>query len=245
MPCFCDFSNIPFSLLVKGRFMTARKPIIAIDGPVGAGKSSTARKVADFLGFIYSDTGAMYRAVTLDVLDHGGDPADEVSVGRVAAKSKIELVIKDGNQRTFLNGVDVTERIRDRDVTKAVSDVSAMKCVRDRMTELQRSIGRNGGIVMEGRDIGTVVFPDAEYKVYLDASVEVRAQRRYSELKVKGIEITVDDLKKEIIERDRANIQRALAPLRKAPDAIVLDTTDMTFDEQVAAIVSLVCAGKT
>jgi len=220
--------------------MISRKPIVAIDGPVGAGKSTTARKVADTLGFIYYDTGAMYRAVTLDVLNNGVEPTDEEGVRKVVAKSKIELLLSDGCQRTFLNGVDVSERIRDRNVTQAVSDVSAMKCVRDNMTELQRKIGRNGGIVMEGRDIGTVVFPDAEFKVYLDASLEVRAQRRFNELRAKGIKITIDDLKKEIIERDRANTQRVLAPLSKAPDAIILNTSNMTFDKQVSMIVSFV-----
>ena len=221
--------------------MTTRKPIIAIDGPVGSGKSTTARMVAQKLGFVYVDTGAMYRAVTLDVLNHGVDPENEENVKNIVAKSHVELLLNDdGSQRTILNGIDVTERIRDLDVTRAVSAVSAMKSVREKMTKIQREVGRNGDIVMEGRDIGTIVFPDAEFKIYLDASTEVRAQRRYKELSAKGIQIGIDDLTREIRERDRLNSERAIAPLRKAEDAIYIDTSDMTFDEQVSAIISIV-----
>ncbi|MBT4485449.1 MAG: (d)CMP kinase [Candidatus Latescibacteria bacterium] len=220
--------------------MNTRKPIVAIDGPVGAGKTTTAHKVAEILGFMYIDSGAMYRAVTLDVLNHDVAPDDEEGVGKVAAQSKVELFFHNGIQRTILNDKDVSERIRDRDVTQAVSAVSAMKCVRERMWILQRDAGKNGGIVMEGRDIGTVVFPEAEFKVYLDASIEVRAKRRYDELILKSVEVELDDLKQEIIERDRANIERSLAPLKKAPDAVVIDTTGMALEEQVEAIVSLV-----
>ncbi len=225
--------------------MTARKPFIAIDGPVGSGKSTTARKVAQELGFVYVDTGAMYRAVTLDVLNHGVDPEHEEGVKDVVAKSHVELLLNDdGSQRTMLNGSDVTERIRDLDVTRAVSAVSAMKPVREKMTVIQREIGRNGGIAMEGRDIGTVVFPDAEFKIYIDASIEVRAKRRYKELFAKGIQIEIDELIREIRERDRLNTERAIAPLRKAEDAIYIDTSDMTFDEQVSAIISIVRGDK-
>jgi len=217
-----------------------RKPIVAIDGPVGAGKTTTARRVAEELGFLYIDTGAMYRAVTLDVLNNNVDPRDEAGVERVAAETKIELEHREDGQHTFLNGVDVSERIRDRDVTNAVSDVSAMRCVRERMWAIQRSVGRDGGVVMEGRDIGTVVFPDAEFKIYLDASVDERVRRRYRELKAKGVDVDMENLRKEILERDRANTERALAPLAKARDAVVIDTTGMTFEEQVAEIVNLV-----
>lgn len=221
--------------------MTARRnPIIAIDGPVGAGKSTTARQVAKELGFLFVDTGAMYRAVTVDVLDHGIDPTDEKAVARIAAGSEVELKMVDGRQRTILNGTDVSKRIRDLDVTAAVSAVSALKQVRDRMTELQRRLGRDGGVVMEGRDIGTIVFPDARYKIYLDASIDARADRRYEELLAREIPITREKLIEEIRERDRANTERELAPLRRAADAVYIDTTDMTFEEQVATIVSLV-----
>lgn len=216
------------------------KPIVAIDGPVGAGKSTTARKVAEKLGFMFVDSGAMYRAVTLDVLNHGVNPEDEIGVGRIAASSRVKLVNPEKGQRTFLNGKDVTDRIRDRDVTAAVSAVSAQRSVRERMTRLQREIGRKSGVVMEGRDIGTVVFPDADYKIFLDAAIETRAQRRYEELVARGVKVSLEELIEEIKERDRANMERELAPLKKAPDAVLIDTTNMTFDEQVAAIVSLV-----
>jgi CMP/dCMP kinase len=215
-------------------------PVIAIDGPVGAGKSTTARSVAKALGYLFVDSGAMYRAVTLDVLGNGVDPGDETMVSKVAERSNVELQSTESGQRTFLNGVDVTGRIRDRDVTGAVSAVSSYRAVRDRMTELQRRIGRDGGVVMEGRDIGTVVFPDAEFKIYLDASIETRAGRRYDELAAKGVPISKRELMEEISARDRANTERALAPLKKAPDAVFIDTTDMTFDEQVSTIVALV-----
>jgi len=217
-----------------------RKMVVAIDGPVGAGKSTTARKVAEELGFLYVDTGAMYRAVTLDVLDHGVDPDDETGVGRIVRNSNVELEAGSSGQRTLLNGRDVSGRIRDRDVTAAVSSVSAMRCVRDRMTDIQRTIGSKSGIVMEGRDIGTVVFPQADFKIYLDASVEVRARRRFDELSAGGVTISYHELLEEIKERDRLNTMREIAPLRKADDAIVVDTTDVTFDEQVQTIVGIV-----
>ncbi|MHB9030127.1 MAG: (d)CMP kinase [Candidatus Latescibacterota bacterium] len=220
--------------------MTVRRPIVAIDGPVGAGKSTTAREVAKRLGFLFVDTGAMYRAVTLDVLNHGANPADEDEVKRIVAHSGVELQITPEGQRTLLNGRDVSGRIRDRDVTAAVSAVSAQKAVRDRMTELQRGLGGNGGVVMEGRDIGTVVFPDAQFKFYLDASIEARAARRYRELIDKGMNVSFEELAEEIRERDRANTERALAPLRRASDAVYIDTTAMTFEEQVSTIVSVV-----
>lgn len=220
--------------------MTGDRPIVAIDGPVGAGKSTTAREVAKRLGFLFVDTGAMYRAVTVNVLDHGADPADEETVRRIAAESLVALQLTPAGQRTFLNGVDVTDRIRDRDVTVTVSTVSAQKAVRDRMTEIQRALGKNGGIVMEGRDIGTVVFPDARYKVYLDASIETRARRRFEELRAKGRDVPFEELVEEIRERDRANMERAIAPLRRAGDAVYIDSTGMTFEEQVMAIVALV-----
>ena len=215
-------------------------PVIAIDGPVGAGKTTTARAVARRLGFLYIDTGAMYRAVTVEVLKRGADPNDENAVAAIASDVNIDLDMDTEGQRTILNGEDVSGRIRDRDVTNAVSAVSAMRPVRERMWAIQRRVGAKGGVVMEGRDIGTVVFPDAELKVYLDASAEVRAKRRYDELVAKGKAVPFDELCREIEARDRANTERALAPLRLAEDAVRIDTSAMTFDEQVDAIVALV-----
>ncbi len=217
-----------------------RKPIIAIDGPVGAGKSTTARAVAEKLGYLYIDSGAMYRAVTVAVLERGIDPNDEEAIRGILDDVQVELKRENGAQRTYLNGRDVSERIRDLDVTGAVSAVSAQKAVRDRMTALQRKLGGQGGVVMEGRDIGTVVFPDAEFKIYLDASLETRAERRYRELVAKGVAIDLEELKKDIAERDRANSERDIAPLRKASDAIYLDTSGMSLDEQVSAVAGLI-----
>jgi len=220
------------------------RPIVAIDGPVGAGKTTTARLTAERLGFTYIDTGAMYRAVTFDVLEHGIDPEDESAVAELAARSVVELRREPDGLHTYLDGRNVSDRIRDRDVTDAVSAVSAQRAVRERMTELQRAYGAEGGVVMEGRDIGTVVFPDAEFKIYLDASIDVRARRRHAELSAKGCEVDLDVLRAEIAERDRANTERALAPLRKAADARVVDTSGMTLDEQVDAVVQLVIDGE-
>jgi len=225
--------------------MKRQRPIVAIDGPVGAGKTTTARRVADALGFMYVDTGAMYRAVTLYVLERGIDPGDETAVGDALPECDVTLELAGGGQSTMLNGRDVSERIRDRDVTSAVSAVSAMMKVRERMWGMQRRFGARGGIVMEGRDIGTVVFPDAEFKMYLDASVDVRARRRYEELRAKGKNVEYETLRNEIIDRDRANSERAIAPLKKADNALVVDTTDMTLDEQVAVIVDTVKKGTT
>ncbi len=220
--------------------MSDRKPIVAIDGPVGSGKTTSSKMVAEELGFTYVDTGAMYRAVTVAVLDRGIDPSDEVSVDGILDNIDVVLARDESGQKTLLDGADVSERIRDRDVTAAVSHVSAMKSVRGRMTAMQRSLGAEGGIVMEGRDIGTVVFPDAEFKIYVDASVEVRAERRYRELNAKGVAVELDKLVEEIKERDRLNSEREIAPLKKADEAIVLDTSGMSLDEQVAAIVAIV-----
>jgi cytidylate kinase len=185
----------------------------------------------------------MYRAVTVDVLNRGIDPQNEDEVSAILENTNVELALQDGVQKTMLNGTDVTERIRDLDVTRSVSAVSAMKAVRDRMTAMQRALGKNGGVVMEGRDIGTVVFPDAEFKIYLDASIEVRAKRRFQELVAKGVEIKLEDLVEEIRERDRLNSERAIAPLKRAEDAVHIDTSGMTFDDQVEEIVKIVKTG--
>jgi len=225
--------------------MERQRPIVAIDGPVGAGKTTTARRVADVLNFLYVDTGAMYRAVTLFMLERGIEPGDETAVGAALSDCEVMIEMDGGGQRTLLNGRDVSERIRDRDVTNAVSAVSAMMKVRERLWEIQRLIGVQGGIVMEGRDIGTVVFPDAEFKIYLDASVDVRARRRYDELRAIGKTLDYETLLNEVINRDRANSERAIAPLKKADNALVVDTTDMTLDEQVAVIVEIVTKGTT
>lgn len=216
-----------------------RRLIIAIDGPAGSGKSTTAKLVAERLGFLYVDTGAMYRAVALKVLEQGISLRDERAISKLVDHIDIDLQQADGKLKVFLDGTDVSDAIRSPQVTRSVAPVCAMLHVREALVRRQRDMGRNGGIVMEGRDIGTVVFPQAELKIYLTASIEERAKRRSRELKLKGIDIPLDHLKQEIAIRDRTDQQRDLAPLRQAPDAIVIDTTDLTIEEQVERIIAL------
>lgn len=215
-----------------------KKIIIAIDGPAGSGKSSSAKIVAERLGYIYIDTGAMYRAVTLEVLRRGiADCEDEIC--KILDELKIELIPSPEGQRTILNGEDVSDAIRMPEVTKLVSPVSAMQCVREKLVAEQRQIGQNGGVVMDGRDIGTVVFPNAELKIYLVASIDARAERRAKELRAKNIEVNIEELKKQIIDRDNYDSSRPISPLRKADDAIEIDTSNMTLQEQSELIIEL------
>lgn len=212
--------------------------IIAIDGPAGAGKSTIAKKVAARLGYAYIDTGAMYRAVTLCFLRSGAPFSEEV-VTRDAETMDLSFAYKDGVNRVYVNGEEVTEAIRTLEVSRNVSRVSAVGGVRKAMVALQRKIGSRGGVVMDGRDIGTVVFPHAELKVFLTASVEERARRRYLELKEKGEDVDLEDLKKRIAERDHLDETREIAPLRKADDAVLVDSTTLSIDEVTAKIVAL------
>lgn len=214
--------------------------IVAIDGPVGAGKSTVAMGVARALGIRYIDTGAMYRSVAWLALRQGVDLRDERAVASIAASASIEFVPANSRQGVVVNGTDVTEAIRTPEVSEAASVVSAHPAVRHAMVALQRRMGAEGGVVMEGRDIGTVVFPDAEVKVFLDASPEERARRRFKELVAKGVAVDYESLKKAEEERDRRDSTRAHSPLRRAPDAVVIDTTGLTVQEIVDRIVQLV-----
>lgn len=214
-----------------------KKIVIAIDGLAAAGKSTTARLVAEQLGYLHVDTGAMYRAMTLKVLLRGVKIQNAEEVERLAAQTEIRLEREAGNLKILLDGKDVTEQIRRREVDKAVSVVSSYKKVRQAMVREQRRMGKEGGILLEGRDIGTVVFPNAELKIYMVANVEKRARRRQKELQAKGVKTHLDSLVQEIRERDEKDSSRSLSPLRKADDAIVLDTTTMTIDQQVNFIV--------
>lgn len=218
--------------------MTLKKIIIAIDGPAGAGKSTIAKKVAASLGYAYIDTGAMYRAVTLSCLT-AGLSLTESAATQMAQGIKISFRYEDGRNQVYLNDYEVTDAIRSLEVSRNVSQVSAYGGVRTAMVAQQRKMGKNGGIVMDGRDIGTVVFPHAQLKVFLTASVEERARRRFEELKVKGETVSLEDLKKRISERDRLDETRAISPLKKANDAVLIDSTQMSIQEVTETILSL------
>jgi len=212
---------------------------VAIDGPAGAGKSTVARRVAAQLGLIYVDTGAMYRAVTWYVLERGVQATDRSSVAALTDELDIRLALSADGQRVIVNGQDVTGELRTPEVTGAVSEIAKIPEVRRRLTALQRSIAAGGGVVMDGRDIGTKVMPDAELKIYLTASVEERARRRCEELKAAGIPVDMERLVREIRERDRTDEEREEAPLRKADDAVLIDSTALSIEEVVERIVRL------
>ncbi|MBI2201116.1 MAG: (d)CMP kinase [Armatimonadetes bacterium] len=214
-------------------------PIIAIDGPVGAGKSTVAMAVAAALRYRYVDTGAMYRSVAWLAKSQGVDLRDERAVATLARSVSIEFVTANGRPRILVNGTDVTDIIRSPEVSHAASVVSAHPAVREGLVAEQRRLGASGGVVMEGRDIGTVVFPDADVKVFLDASPAERARRRYQELVAKGVRVDFESLKRAEEERDRRDTTRAHSPLRRAEDAVVIDTTGLTVEEIVNRIVQL------
>ncbi len=209
--------------------------IITIDGPAGVGKSSVAREVARRLGFQYLDTGAMYRAVTWLALQNGVDPADAEAVERLAR----EMDYSTDGERVLVNGQDVTSRIRDPEVTRAVSTVADHPGVREHLVRLQREIASRGDYVCEGRDQGSVVFPDAELKIFLTASPEERAKRRWLQLLDSGISATYEQILQEQIERDQRDASRPVGALRKAPDAIEVVTDGKSFDEVVDELVQL------
>lgn len=214
-----------------------KKIIIAIDGPAASGKSTTAKQVASQLGYLHIDTGAMYRAMALKVLRSKVDPKDSEKVAELAATTTVRLALRDGKVRIVLDGEEVSGEIRLPEVTNMVSPVSTVADVRQLMVKEQRAMGDEGGIVLEGRDIGTVVFPKAELKIFMLADARERAVRRRKELETKGVTITVEELEKEILERDRIDSGRAVSPLTKAEDAIELDTTHLSIEEQVNFIV--------
>lgn len=206
---------------------------IAIDGPAGAGKSSVARRLADRLSYIYIDTGAMYRAVTYHILTNGVSVADEQAVRAKLGQVEIGFTRVDGEQGVMLNGVDVTVPIRTPDVTRNVSQVASYQAVRTLLVEQQQKMAQAGGIVMDGRDIGTAVLPDAELKIFLTASVEERARRRYLETQGTDNEVPYEQLLIDIAARDQADMTRAISPLIQADDAIHVDTTPMNRDEVI------------
>jgi cytidylate kinase len=212
--------------------------VIAIDGPSGAGKSTTARRLAQELGYVYIDTGAMYRAVGWKAKRQKIDPADEPKLSALAERTIVTIKMDNNDPRFYVDGIDVTGEIRTPEMGLMASAVSKSPAVRSRLLELQRELGRDGGVVMDGRDIGTVIFPDADVKFYLDASAEERGRRRYRELVEKGMDVDLERITREIRERDEQDSTRALAPLRPAEDALRIDSTSMTADEVLTQMVS-------
>ena len=213
---------------------------IAIDGPAGAGKSTIAKKLAGELGFVYLDTGAMYRAVALKMLNLQIEPTDSKRVEETLEKTAIEIRYENGVQKVFLDGWDVSEKIREHAVSKAASDFSALPCVRIKMVELQRELAEKRNTILDGRDIGTFVLPNAEIKFFLTASVDERAKRRHAELSAKGINCLFEEIKRDIEQRDYNDSHREFAPLKKADDAITVDTTSMSIEQVAAHMLAIV-----
>lgn len=212
---------------------------IAIDGPAGAGKSTIAKRVSAELSFIYVDTGAMYRAIALYLLKNAIQPEDLDSVKYALGEIEIAIRYVGGEQHVLLNGEDVSGQIRTEEVGNMASKSSALPCVREKLLELQQKLAREHDVVMDGRDIGTNILPDAQLKIYLTASVDTRANRRYKELMEKGTDCDLEEIKKDIEQRDYQDMHREIAPLRQAADAVYLDSSDLTIDQVVEKIKSL------
>jgi len=219
--------------------MESKKIVIAIDGFSSCGKSTFAKAIAAKLGYIFIDTGAMYRAVTLYALEHGAIVEGEVDAARVEELlPQIEISFRFNEERgasdIYINGVYAEERIRTIEVSNCVSKVSSIGVVREKLVAMQQQMGRERGVVMDGRDIGTVVFPDAELKIFMTADPQVRAERRYKELTAKGDNVTLEEIVENVISRDKADMTRAISPLRRADDALELDNSYMSVEEQMA-----------
>lgn len=214
---------------------------IAIDGPAGAGKSSIAKALSKRLGYIYIDTGAMYRAVALFFLENNVADGTDSRIESLLDKLEISIKYEDGAQKVILNGEDVTGKLRLEEIGKLASKFSAIGIVREKLVALQRKLAQKENVVMDGRDIGTVVLPNADLKIYLSASSKVRAKRRYLELLEKGqTDLDINDIEDEIIKRDEADMNREISPLKQADDAYYLDSSDMTLEEVVSKILSMV-----
>ena len=215
-----------------------KKSVVAIDGPAGAGKSTIAQMVAKKLGYVYIDTGAMYRAVAWKVLQ-SGQPVTDALILKIVEDTNVSLENVNGQIYVKVDGTDVTGQLRTPAVTGLVSHVAQLAPVREKMVLLQREMARNGAVVMDGRDIASHVLPKADVKVFLTASIEERAKRRWQEVKDKGYVADLEELKKEIEARDKADMERAVSPLVRVPEAVLLDTTGMGIEEVVAAVLKL------
>lgn len=214
--------------------------VIAIDGPAGSGKSTVSKSIARKLGLLYIDTGAMYRALTLKAVRKGIDLEDENALTDIAGSVKIDLSQEGDTLKVYLDGEDVSALIRTPELTNKVKYIARVAGVRKEMVRLQRSIGKASGAVLEGRDIGTVVFPDADYKFYLDADKDQRAERRYKELVALGQDVTLDDIKRDVVTRDESDMTRSVGALKKAPDAILIDTTSLSVEGVVKKLMSYI-----
>ncbi len=213
---------------------------VAIDGPAGAGKSTIAKRVAKENNFIYVDTGAMYRAIGLYIVRQGIDIHDKEAVEKAAPDAKVSLTYENGEQVVVLNGENVNGLIRTEEVSQAASVTSAYPVVRELLFEMQQTLAKENDVVMDGRDIGTVVLPNAQAKIYLTASVEERARRRFEEYKNKGMDVDIEELKKEIAQRDHQDMTREIAPLKQADDAVLVDSSDMNIEEVTKAIMDII-----
>ena len=213
---------------------------IAIDGPAGAGKSTIAKRLAKELGYIYVDTGAMYRAMAYFFIKNNVDKDDVDTITKLCDGVDVSIAYENGEQQVLLNGENITAYIREERVGNMASATSVYPVVREKLVELQRQLAAKENVVMDGRDIGTVVLPDANVKIFLTASSKVRAQRRFDELTAKGTECDIDAIEKDIIERDHRDMTRETSPLKQADDAVLLDSSDMTIDEVVDRMKQLV-----
>ena len=212
---------------------------VAIDGPAGAGKSTIAKLVAKEKGYIYVDTGAMYRGLAIHFLDKGIQPQETEKVIEACKDAEVTIAYEDAVQHVYLNGKDISSRLRNEEVGNMASVTSAIPEVRKKLLELQQNLAKTQNVIMEGRDIGTCVLPHADVKVYLTASVETRAKRRYQELQEKGEDCNLEEIAHDIEERDRRDMTREIAPLKQAEDAVLVDSSDMTIAEVVKTIVDL------
>ncbi len=243
------FTHLPQNTAVKHVYQkeakTLRKDIsqiynIALDGPAGSGKSTIAKAIAKDYDILYLDTGAMYRACGLKAIRMGVDTKDEQAVEKLLPMIDLKVEYKDGTQHTILDGEDVSLAIRENAVSMAASNISAHPCVRVKLVEMQREIAKRMSCVLDGRDIGTAVLPDAKFKFFITADSKVRAMRRFKELQARGENVDFDKLHQEIVARDKQDSERAYSPLRQAEDAMVIDTSNMTVDEVIAAVKSAI-----
>lgn len=216
---------------------------VAIDGPAGAGKSTIARRAAEKLGYIYADTGALYRAVGLKFSKSGADISLGSDIKKVLSETEIDIRFIDGEQHVFLDGEDVSGLIRTPEASMTASAVSAKPAVREFLLEMQRKLARENNVIMDGRDIGTVVLPNADVKIFLTASVKVRAERRFRELTEKGESVNFQDVYDDIEKRDYNDMHRAVAPLKQAEGAVLADTSDLSLDDSVALVIKIISEG--